>query len=135
MNTYLMQYVTSAYAKVVDITDFPDLGGSPEQIDVTTLSDTSRHYIAGVRSGDALEFTANYTSADFATIAAITGTKQFAVYFGASNLGVPDGSKGKFFFSGTIAARVNGGAVNEAVTMTITIYPTTDITTVEPSHT
>lgn len=42
--TYLMYRTTTSgsYAKVIDITSFPDLIGTPERIDITTLSDAQR---------------------------------------------------------------------------------------------
>ena len=42
--TYLMYRTNSSgtWAKVVDITSFPDLIGTPERIDITTLSDAQR---------------------------------------------------------------------------------------------
>lgn len=49
--TYLMYKATSAatqYTKLIDIKSFPDLGGEPERIDVTTLSDKIRKYTPGV---------------------------------------------------------------------------------------
>ena len=52
------------YEKLVDIKDFPDLGGSPEMLETTTLSDGMQTYIPGIQSLDALEFTANYTKED-----------------------------------------------------------------------
>ena len=35
----MMQDSGSTYAKLVDIKDFPDLGGAPEMLETTTLSD------------------------------------------------------------------------------------------------
>ena len=113
----------SAYTKLVDIKDFPDLGGAPEMLETTTLSDNMQTYIPGIQSLDALEFTANYTLADFQKIKAMTGTDtDFAVWFGTN------GADGKFEFSGQISAFPVGGGVNEVVDMTITIAPSTAIT-------
>ena len=113
----------SAYTKLVDIKDFPDLGGAPEMLETTTLSDSMQTYIPGIQSLDALEFTANYTLADFQKIKAMTGTDtDFAVWFGTN------GADGKFEFSGQISAFPVGGGVNEVVDMTITIAPSTAIT-------
>jgi hypothetical protein len=113
----------SDYTKLVDIKDFPDLGGAPEMIEVTTLSDPMQVYIEGIQSADALEFTANYTKTDYAACAALKGKKEsYAVYFGT------DGTDGKFIFDGYLSVRINGGGVNEAVGMTISIAPATAIT-------
>ena len=114
----------STYAKLVDIKDFPDLGGAPEMLETTTLSDGMQTYIEGIQSADALEFTANYTKTDYETLAALKGKDEsFAVYFGT------DGSNGIFYFKGYLSVRVNGGGVNEVVGMTISIAPSTEITT------
>lgn len=114
------------YAKLIDIKDFPDLGGAPEMLETTTLSDNMQTYIPGIQSLDALEFTANYTLTDFKKIKAMEGKDTaFAVWFGA------EGADGKFEFNGQISAFPVGGGVNEVVGMTISIAPSTPITMAE----
>lgn len=116
----------NTYTKLVDIKDFPDLGGAPEMLETTTLSDSMQTHIPGIQSLDALEFTANYTLADFKKIKALAGTDTaFAVWFGTN------GTDGKFEFNGQISAFPVGGGVNEVVDMTITIAPSTSITLAE----
>lgn len=111
------------YTKLVDIKDFPDLGGAPEMLETTTLSDPMQTYIEGIQSADALEFTANYTKEDYTKCTALKGKKEsYAVYFG------DEGVNGKFEFDGYLSARVNGGGVNEVVGMTISIAPASAIT-------
>lgn len=122
----------STYSKLVDIKDFPDLGGAPEMLETTTLSDGMQTYIPGIQSLEALEFTANYDKSDYQTLAALKDTEtEFAVWFGGTeSAGVvtPTGSEGKFTFSGKLSVFVVGGGVNEVVDMTITIAPSTPIT-------
>lgn len=116
---------TITYAKLVDIKSYPDLGGAPETIDVTTLSDPITQSINGIQSLDSLEFDANYTLADYQTLKALEGEQLFlAVWFGgteSSGIVTPTGSDGKFEFTGELSVRVNGGGVNEARGMTISI--------------
>lgn len=127
--TFLMHKASSTYAKLVDIKDFSDLIGQPEPVEITTLSDAARRYIAGIHDNQALTFTANYTKTDFTTLAALEGTEaDYAVYFGTDANGDPDGSDGKVTFKGYLSVGINGGGVNEAVDMTITILPSTEIT-------
>ncbi len=120
------------YTKLIDIKDFPDLGGAPELLETTTLSDNMQTYIPGIQSLDALEFTANYTKDDFDTLKALEGTEyDFAVWFGGTLSGstlTPTGSDGKFGFKGKLSVFPVGGGVNEVVDMTITIAPSTPIT-------
>lgn len=130
--TYLLQKAKTGsgdYAKLLDIVEFPDLGGDPELIDVTTLSDPMQMFILGIQSNDGLSFTANYNHADYAKVIALKGAEQsFAVAFGDEQ-----GSEGLFSFDGYIDAHVTGAGVNDKVSMSIMIAPTTAITDNTPS--
>lgn len=121
----------STYEKLIDIKEFPDLGGAPETLETTTLSDNMQTYIAGIQSLDALEFTANYTKTDYTTLKALEGKDEgYAVWFGGTESGgtlTPDGDNGKFSFKGELSVYASGGGVNEVVNMTITIAPSTVI--------
>ncbi|SCJ24944.1 Uncharacterised protein [uncultured Ruminococcus sp.] len=122
------------YEKLLDIKDFPDLGGAPEMLETTTLSDKMQTYIPGIQSLDSLEFTANYTLNDFKKIQALGDEEcDFAVWFGGTEAGntlTPTGTDGKFQFKGRISVFPVGAGVNEVVDMTVTIAPSTPITLV-----
>lgn len=124
-----------AYTKLIDIKEFPNLGGEPEMLETTTLSDKMQTYIAGIQSLEGLSFTANYDKADFSKLKALEGKKEkYAVWFGGSESGgvvTPDGSNGKFSFDGELSVYPVGGGVNEVVDMNITIAPSTVITFAE----
>ena len=120
------------YEKFLDIKSFPDLGGAPEMLETTTLSDSMQTYIAGIQSLDALDFEANYTKEDFEKCKAEEGkTSSYSVWFGGTSNGgtlTPTGEYGKFNFDGMLSAFPTGGGVNEVVGMTVTIAPSTPIT-------
>jgi hypothetical protein len=120
------------YSKLVDIKEFPDLGGEPEMLETTTLSDNMQTYIAGIQSLDGLSFTANYDMTDFQKLKALEGqTNSYAVWFGgqeSDGVVTPDGSNGKFEFDGQLSVYPVGGGVNEVVDMNISIAPSTPIT-------
>lgn len=133
--TFLMKgsgSTTPTYQKLVDITEFPDIGGEPELLDTTTLSDKMRTFILGIQNNEGMAFNANYDPTDYQALKALEGTDTpYAVWFGGTESGgvvTPTGSEGKFTFNGQLSVRVNGGAVNEVRGMTITIAPTTVIT-------
>lgn len=109
-------------SKLCDIKDFPDLGGAPELLEITTLSDSSRTYIQGIKDQQALEFTANYDPDAYEAINALTTTTTFTLEFGI------DGADSVFTWSGTASAYVLGAGVNEVVEMRIVIIPSTPIT-------
>lgn len=128
---FLMQKVSSAWEKLIDIKEFPDLGGAPEMLETTTLSDKMQTYIPGIQSLDSLEFTANYTLDEYKKLKQMEGTEtEFAVWFGGTESGdtvTPTGTDGKFKFKGQLSVFPVGGGTNEVVEMTITIAPSTVI--------
>lgn len=129
---FLMQKKESTWEKLIDIKEFPDLGGAPEMLETTTLSDKMQTYIPGIQSLDALEFSANYTLTDYKKLKALEGEEtEYAVWFGGTEAGealTPTGSDGKFKFKGQLSVFPVGGGVNEVVGMTVTIAPSTPIT-------
>ena len=131
--SFLMYKKSGAtYEKLVDIKDYPDIGGSPETLETTTLSDGMQTYINGIQSSEAMEFTINYDSTTYDTIDALADTEtDFAIWFGGTeSAGVvtPTGSEGKFEFKGYISIRVSGKGVNEVREAVISIAPSTVIT-------
>lgn len=125
--TYLMKGTGTgeniSYAKLIDIKSYPDLGGAPELLETTTLSDPMRTNILGIQGNDAMEFTCNYTKDDYNTVKALEGTEQhLAIFFGEN------GADGKFTFDGYVSVRANGGDVNAVRDMTVTVAASTVIT-------
>lgn len=111
--------------KLVDIKDFPDLGGSPEMLETTTLSDAMQTYILGIQSMDAMEFSYNYDDATFDTVTSrLQNDTYFSLEFGES------GVDGIFQWQGEGTTWVTGGGVNEVVGAMLSIAPSTPITKV-----
>ena len=139
-NTFLMYNSGTAssptWTKVCDIKEFPDLGGEPETLETTTMTNAMQTFIMGLQSNEAMEFVANYDPTTYSTLAGLAGsTKKYAVWFGSDdNINVSDavassgGDLGKFSFDGQLSVRVNGASVNEVVEMTVSIIPNSTIT-------
>ncbi len=129
--SFLMHKKASAWEKLIDIKSFPDLGGAPELLETTTLSDGMTTNIMGIQSLDALEFECNYDLEKYTELKAMEGTESdFAVWLGgtvANGVATPTGSDGKFEFKGQLSVYVNGGGVNEVVNMTVSIVASTPI--------
>lgn len=128
---FLMQKNLESYEKLIDIKDFPDLGGAPEMLETTTLTDRMQTYIPGIQSMDAMDFTANYTLEDYKKLKELEGQElDLSVWFGGTEGGAtvtPTGEDGKFDFKGKLSVYPMGGGVNEVVDMGITIAPSTPI--------
>lgn len=135
--TFLMHSTDgTTYTKLVDVVDIPDLGGDPETLDTTTLTDRMRTNILGLQSADVMAFTANYDVDDFDSLktierATVTTPQYFAVWLGGTDDGVntptPTGALGKFSFKGSLNVRLTGMGVNEVRRMTISLAASTPI--------
>ena len=108
-----------AVAKVVDIKDFGDLIGEPNMLETTTLSDAQVTQIPGIRSGDSIPFTCNYTKADFDKVYADEGK---ALYY---ELAFSDGSA--FIWQGQHTVGVPGKGVDEVLEFTINCAASTPV--------
>ena len=133
--TFLMHGTISGnettWEKLVDITEFPDLGTDPEMLETTTLSDRMQTFILGIQGNEGLNFNTNYDHTEYLALKALERlNEKYAVWFGGTESGgvvTPDGSDGKFEFKGQLSVYPAGGGVNEVVDMNITIAPSTPI--------
>lgn len=130
---------TGTYTKLVDIKEFPDLGGAPELLETTTTSDKSQTFINGIQTLEAFSFTGNYDKTDLQTLLPLVGVDRwYSVWFGGTEESdgtvTPTGENGQFTFKGQLSVFANGGGINEVVNMTITISPSTPIVITFPSN-
>ena len=131
--TFLMHEDNSLWEKLIDITEFPDLGTDPEMLETTTLSDRMQTFILGIQGNEAMTFNTNYDKAGYVALKALKNNEHgYGVWFGgtenADGTVTPTGTEGKFSFKGQLSVRVIGGGVNEVRGMSITIAPSTVIT-------
>lgn len=139
----LLSYSSTAegtYTNLYGITSVPDLGGDPEQIDVTTIYDSKRKNIPGVEANDNLEFNglrgkfgppnaaANALVDEYAALSAMPANT--AKYW---KLTYPDGSSHSW--GAYPRVRQNGFGVNEALGYTLTLTVITDISFTGASNT
>ena len=130
--TYLAWKDSTNWKKLVDIKSYPDLGGSPELLETTTLSDPMRTNILGIQSNDSMEFTCNYDSSDYTTLKGKEGTLlTLGVFFGgtvnASTSVITQTTADAYKFKGYLSVHINGGEVNAVREMTVTVAATTPI--------
>lgn len=131
--TFLMHKKSGdTWEKLLDITEFPDLGGEPELLETTTMSDKMQTYVNGVQSNDGMQFNANYDLTEYKALKALEGKQEdYAVWFGGTetaNTPAPTGDQGKFLITGELSVYVTGAGVNEVRGMTITIAPAKPVT-------
>ena len=110
-----------AWTKLVDITNYPDLGSAPSKLDTTDLSAVQfKTSILGLQEVPDLTFEANYDKTAFTAISAMTTTRYFKLAFGSAD--------GSFTWQGQVAIYANGAGVDEVRKMTIVLSASTPIT-------
>ena len=129
MHTYLLYEDNGTWKKLIDIKDYPAMGGSPETVDTTTLSQEVSTFVTGVQTLDAFEFLANFTAADFNKVKTLQDNAQvykFALAFGKPD-GTAYGSLGVFTWNGQVSTWVEGGSVNGVREMRISVSATSEV--------
>ena len=118
--TFLMKKNESGkYEELIGITKYPQIGGEPEQIEVTTLRDVKKRYINGLEDTQKLEFGANYTKENYSKLNAIVASGAVETY--CLCFGDELGTDGRFEWSGRMALFLSEGESNAARGMTFTI--------------
>ena len=114
------------YTKIAGLQEFPDIGGAPEQIDITTLDDAMMHYMNGLKDVGTMEFTFLFDKQDNAS-------SNYQILCGLEDAGnvvswevkLPTGTK--FHWDGEVSVTLSGAGVNAAVQFVANIGVATDI--------
>lgn len=93
----------------------PELGGSPQTIDVTTLSSTRQESIEGLQQNQSLAFQCVYKGDNFKALADLSGNhKQYKW-----KVTFPDGTTATF--TGSFVIKTDSLSTNAALSFTITV--------------
>jgi len=120
-----------SFTEILYLMEVPEFGGTPEKIDVTTLSDTSKKYIPGIKDYGDLVFKFLYDN---------TGsTSNYRVLKGLEDNGItatfkllyPDGTAHQF--NAIPSVKLDAGAINGALTFSATMMLQSDIAVSNPS--
>ena len=118
--TFLMHKESSSaeFSRLIDITEYPDLGGAAEMLDASTLSHTKTQKIKGVEDSADLEFKAWFDLADYKKLYDIEKADKLGTYqlwFGEN------GEDGIWEWQGKLHVYVNSGGQNAVREMSFTI--------------
>ena len=101
--------------EVGGVKTIPELGGSPQTIDVTTLSSTRQESIEGLQQNQSLAFQCVYKGDNFTALAALSGNhKQYKW-----KVTFPDGTTSTF--TGSFVIKTDSLSTNAALAFTITV--------------
>ena len=107
----------STFTDLTNLQEFPDLGGSRDTVETTTLDDSAHVYIDGLENyGDSLEFIFLYEKTQFEALQALSGIIDWKVT-------LPGTSGATCTFKGSCSVRLNGTGTNDALKYTLTITP------------
>jgi hypothetical protein len=109
-----------SFVELTNLMEIPEIGnGAPEKIEVTTLKDNVKTYIAGLGdSGQELGFKFLYEKEQFQALLAMTESCEWKVE-------MPDGVAATF--DGTPAVKFDGASPNNALTYTLTVIVESEI--------
>jgi hypothetical protein len=109
-----------SFTALTNLQEIPEIGnGAPEKIEVTTLSDNVKTYIAGLGdSGQELAFKFLYEKEQFETLLDMTTSYKWQV-------SMPDGVTASF--DGTPSVKFDGASPNNAITYTLTVLVESEI--------
>lgn len=110
---------SSQFVDLTDLQEIPDLGGTVESVEITTLADAAHKYEEGLISyGDTLSFKFLYAKEQFSALDALDAECEWKVT-------LPDNST--CTFSGKGSVKLDGVGVNAALTYTLNIKPASEM--------
>ncbi len=105
----------SSFTELTDLQEIPELGGTAESIEITTLASAAHEYTDGIKNyGDSLAFKFLYKKEQFTALNALSGSQSWKVE-------LPDGAS--CTFGGSCSVALDGVGVNAALTYTLSIKP------------
>ena len=100
---------------LTNLQEIPELGGTRESIEITTLGDDAHMYTDGILNyGDNIAFKFLYEKEQFTTLNGLTGAQTIVVT-------LPDSST--CTFSGTCSVKLDGVGINAPLTYTLNVKP------------
>lgn len=113
---------SSSFTDLTNLQEIPDLGGSADSVEVTTLADAAHMYINGLKDyGDSLDFTFLYDKTQFTTLNGLSGTTNWKVT-------LPGTGGATCTFDAEPSVQLNGVGVNDAITYTLSLKPSSAMT-------
>ena len=100
---------------LTNLQEIPELGGTRESVEITTLGDDAHMYTDGILNyGDNISFKFLYEKEQFTTLNGLKGTQTIVVT-------LPDSST--CTFSGTSSVKLDGVGINAPLTYTLNVKP------------
>ena len=109
----------------------PEIGSTPEKVEVTTLEDSAKRYIAGLDDYGDLAFKFLYNNADGSAFRVLSAAQK-AGRIDEYTVKFPDGTT--FKFSASVAVKMDAAQANNPLTFTATLTLNSGITVTNPTE-
>lgn len=110
---------TGEYTPLTNLQEIPELNGSTDAIEITTLAHAAHMYTNGIKNyGDSIDFKFLYEPDQFLMLNGATGVNGWKV-------ALPDGTT--CTFSGVCSVKLDGVGINTALTYTLSIKPQSEM--------
>lgn len=119
------------YTEIANLQECPELGGTAENVEVTTLADGNKKYIKGIKDFGELAFKFLYDNSGAESNYRVVRGLEEAGSIVDWKVTFPDNTS--FAFSGEVTTAIDSAAVNAALTFTATITLNSDIAVTNPS--
>lgn len=121
----------ATFERIDYLMSVPELGGDPEQVEVTTLQDSVRKYIPGIKDPGDLEFQFLYDNEET--------TSNFRILRGLQEEGkpvdfkviFPDGTE--WAFTAIVNVKIDSGEVNAVLTFTASMMLQSEFEVTNPT--
>lgn len=119
------------YTDLELLMEIPEIGGDPEKIDVTVLTDKVKKSIRGIGDPGDLPFVFLYDNSTVTSNYRVLKGIQDSGEVASFQLTYPDGSGHEF--DAEVSVKIGGGGVNAAKTFTASMFLQSDITDINPA--
>lgn len=128
----VLSHMVALVATPIDnLQEVPDLGGSADKVEVTTLADGSKKYIAGIKDYGDLEFLFLYDNSLATSNYRVLKALEVAETIEEYTITFPDETI--FTFSASVMTTIAGAKVGDALTFSASFTLNTDIIVTNPT--
>jgi len=121
----------NAFIEIPYLMEVPEFGGAPEKIDVTTLGDSVKKYIPGIKDYGDLVFKFLYDNSTATSNFRVLKKLEDAGATAAFQIQYPDNTAHQF--DAIPSVKMDAGAVNGALTFSVSMLLQSDIKITNPT--
>lgn len=127
----LSHMVLTVATPIANLQEVPELGGTVDKVEVTTLADGSKKYITGIKDYGDLEFTFLYDNSTVDSNYRVLKGIEDSELVEEFTISLPDDTI--FTFSASVMTTINSAKVGDALTFGAAFMLTTDIAVTDPA--